>query len=69
MSITKEAMDGYAMSYSGDQLLDNSDGDWILAFKETVLICLKIQAYIRLVKVGPKDPNLPDMSQQEWLKK
>lgn len=57
MSITIEAMDGYAMSYSAAQLMDNSDGDWILAFKEDGQYMPEDPGYIRLVKVGPQNPN------------
>lgn len=69
MSITIEAMDGYAMSYSGDQLLDNADGDWILAFKEDGAYMPEDPGYIRLVKVGPKNPNFTGHVSARMVKK
>lgn len=52
------AMDGYEMSYSGDMLLDQEDGEWILAFKEDGAYMPEDPGYIRLVKVGPKNPEI-----------
>lgn len=69
MSITIEAMDGYAMSYSGEQLLDNADGDWILAFKEDGAYMPEDPGYIRLVKVGPKNPNFTGHVSARMVKK
>ena len=69
MSITIEAMDGYAMNYSGDQLLDNADGDWILAFKEDGEYMPEDPGYIRLVKVGPKNPNFTGHVSARMVKK
>jgi hypothetical protein len=57
-SITLIAMDGYEMSYGGDMLLDQTDGDWILAFKENGEYMPEDPGYIRLVKVGPGNPNI-----------
>ncbi len=64
MEVTEEtaikiiAMDGYEMSYGGDMLLDQADGDWILAFKENGEYMPEDPGYIRLVKVGPQNPNI-----------
>ena len=69
MSITIEAMDGYAMNYSGEQLLDNADGDWILAFKEDGEYMPEDPGYIRLVKVGPQDPNFTGHVSARMVKK
>ncbi len=69
MSVTIEAMDGYAMTYSGKQLLDNSDGDWILAFKEDGEYMPEDPGYIRLVKVGPKKPNFTGHVSARMVKK
>ena len=69
MTVTIEAMDGYAMSYSGSQLLDNSDGDWILAFKEDGEYMPEDPGYIRLVKVGPQNPNFTGHVSARMVKK
>ncbi|MDC7228075.1 MAG: molybdopterin-dependent oxidoreductase [Spirochaetales bacterium] len=69
MSITIEAMDGYAMNYSGEQLLDNADGDWILAFKEDGAYMPEDPGYIRLVKVGPENPNFTGHVSARMVKK
>lgn len=52
------AMDGYEMSYGGEMLLDQKDGEWILAFKENGEYMPEDPGYIRLVKVGPDVPNI-----------
>jgi len=52
------AMDGYEMNYGGDMLLDQADGEWILAFKENGEYMPEDPGYIRLVKVGPDNPNI-----------
>ncbi len=69
MSITIEAMDGYAMNYSGEQLLDNSNGDWILAFMENGEYMPEDPGYIRLVKVGPENPNFTGHVSARMVKK
>ena len=69
MSVTIEAMDGYAMNYSGGQLLDNADGDWILAFKENGEYMPEDPGYIRLVKVGPGNPNFTGHVSARMVKK
>ena len=64
MEVTQEtaikiiAMDGYEMDYSGEMLLDQSDGDWILAFRENGEYMPEDPGYIRLLKVGPGEPNI-----------
>lgn len=52
------AMDGYAMSYSGAELMDESEGTWILAFKSDGEYLPLDPGYIRTVKVGPMVPNI-----------
>jgi hypothetical protein len=52
------AMDGYEMTYSGEQILDTSDGVWILAFKQDGEYIPQDPGYIRTVKVGPEVPNI-----------
>lgn len=75
MKITPEtsikiiAMDGYEMDYSGDMLLDQSDGDWILAFKENGEYMPEDPGYIRLLKVGPKNPNIEGHVSARMIKK
>ena len=64
MAITPEttirivAMDGYEMTYGGEMLLDQEDGEWILAFKEDGEYMPEDPGYIRLVKAGPDNPNI-----------
>jgi hypothetical protein len=69
MSVTIEAMDGYAMSYSAAQLLDNSEGEWILAFKEDGQYMPEDPGYIRLVKVGPNNPEITGHVSARMIKK
>jgi hypothetical protein len=57
-SLTIVAMDGYEMTFGGEMLLDQEDGDWILAFKEDGEYMPEDPGYIRLVKVGPQNPNI-----------
>ena len=63
------AMDGYEMSYGGDMLLDQADGDWILAFKENGEYMPEDPGYIRLVKVGPQNPNITGHVSARMIKK
>ena len=57
-TITMVAMDGYEMTYSGSQIRDDADGDWILAFKSDGEYLPEDPGFIRTVKVGPKTPNI-----------
>ncbi|MBI9103571.1 MAG: molybdopterin-dependent oxidoreductase [Spirochaetales bacterium] len=63
------AMDGYEMSYGGDMLLDQADGEWILAFKENGEYMPEDPGYIRLVKVGPRNPNITGHVSARMIKK
>ena len=56
--ITVVASDGYEMSYSGEQLLDAGDGEWILAFKQDGEYLPPDPGYVRTVKIGPGNPNI-----------
>lgn len=68
-SIRIIAMDGYEMSYGGDMLLDQDDGDWILAFKENGEYMPEDPGYIRLVKVGPQNPNITGHASARMVKR
>ena len=57
-SITFVATDGYEMTYPGSRILDNADGEWILAFKMDGEYLPKDPGYIRTVKIGPGNPNI-----------
>ncbi|MDP2791903.1 MAG: molybdopterin-dependent oxidoreductase [Rectinemataceae bacterium] len=57
-SVTFVATDGYEMTYSGKQILDEADGTWILAFRMDSDWLPKDPGYIRTVKIGPNDPNI-----------
>lgn len=63
------AMDGYEMDYSGEMLLDQGDGDWILAFKENGEYMPEDPGYIRLLKVGPGEPNITGHVSARMIKK
>jgi len=68
-SIKIIAMDGYEMSYSGDMLLDQNNGYWILAFKENGAYMPEDPGYIRLVKAGPDNPNITGHVSARMIKK
>ena len=57
-TVTMVATDGYEMTYSGEQLLDASNGKWILAFKVDGEYMEFDPGYIRTVKIGPDNPNI-----------
>ena len=63
------AMDGYEMTFGGEMLLDQADGDWILAFKENGEYMPEDPGYIRLVKVGPKNPEISGHSSARMVKR
>jgi hypothetical protein len=63
------SMDGYEMSYGGEMLLDQGDGDWILAFKENGEYMPEDPGYIRLVKAGPENPNITGHISARMIKK
>ena len=58
-SVTFTATDGYEMTFSGDQILDESDGRWLLAFERDGESLPVDPGYIRAVKIGPDTPNVP----------
>lgn len=57
-TVTMIASDGYEMTYGGEQLLDRSNGMWILAFKKDGEYMEFDPGYIRTVKIGPDNPNI-----------
>lgn len=58
-SVTFVAVDGYEMTYSGEQILDESDGRWILAIEKDGEPLPVDPGYIRTIKIGPEVPNIP----------
>ena len=68
-TIVFTAMDGYEMSYSGKQLLDTSNGVWILAFKENGKYLPKDPGYVRTIKVGKDNPNIEGHLSVRMIKK
>ncbi len=54
--LTIKSMDGFEMDYSGEQILDQNDGLWLLAIKQDGEFMAEDPGYIRLVKVGPQNP-------------
>jgi hypothetical protein len=57
-SVTFVATDGYEMTYSGAQILDEKDGEWMLAFKMDGEYLPEDPGYVRTIKAGPKTPNI-----------
>jgi len=68
-SVTFIAMDGYEMSYPGKTVLDQTDGEWLLAFKLDGDWLAKDPGYIRTIKVGPKTPNIDGHLSVRMIKK
>jgi hypothetical protein len=63
------AMDGYEMSYPGASILDESDGQWILAWKQDGEYMPKDPGYVRTIKVGPSGPNIDGHLSVRMVKK
>ncbi|MFO7730322.1 MAG: hypothetical protein R6V86_06115 [Spirochaetia bacterium] len=63
------AMDGYTMTYSGEDLMDESDGTWILAFKSDGEYLPLDPGYVRSVKVGPSEPNIDGHSSARMIQR
>lgn len=57
-TVTLVATDGYEMTYSGEQILDSSDGVWILAVKMDGEYLPFDPGYVRTIKVGENNPNI-----------
>ncbi len=68
-TITVEAMDGYTMSYGGQELMDESEGTWILAFKSDGEYLPLDPGYIRTIKVGSMAPNIDGHSSARMVKR
>ncbi|MFP4180848.1 MAG: molybdopterin-dependent oxidoreductase [Spirochaetaceae bacterium] len=57
-AVTFVAMDGYEMTYKGEEVLQPGEGEWILAFKRDGEYLPRDPGYIRTVKVGESEPNI-----------
>ena len=57
-SIVFIASDGYEMTNSAADILNESDGTWIIAISRDGLPISDISGTNRTVKVGPNDPNI-----------
>jgi hypothetical protein len=57
--VTFVAADGYRMQYTGREIMQRGNGEWILAFKRDGEYLPEDPGYIRTVKVGPGTPNIP----------
>jgi len=68
-SITFVAMDGYEMTYPGSRVLDQTDGEWLLAFQVDGDYLPKDPGYIRTIKAGPKEPNIDGHLSVRMVKK
>jgi hypothetical protein len=58
-SVTVTATDGYEMTYTGEQLMNENDGKWLLAFERDGEPLPVDPGYIRVIKIGPNTPNIP----------
>ena len=58
-SVTFVAVDGYEMTYGGGQVLDETDGRWLLAFEADGNPLPIDPGYIRTIRIGPDQPNIP----------
>jgi hypothetical protein len=67
-TVTIAALDGYEMTYSGDQILDDSDGLWILAFKFDGEYLPEDPGPIRTIKIGPGNPNIEGHTSVRMIK-
>lgn len=56
--VTIEAMDGYQVTYGAEEILDETDGVWILAFRKDGEFLPEDPGYIRTIKVGPGVPDI-----------
>ncbi len=63
------ASDGYEMSYEGSQILDASDGDWILAFRMDGQYLPNDPGWFRTLKVGPTKPNIDGHLSVRWSRR
>lgn len=68
-SVTFVALDGYEMTYPGSRILDQADGDWLLAFRMDGDYLPKDPGYIRTIKAGPKQPNIEGHLSVRMVKK
>jgi len=59
--VTFVAADGYEMSYNGEQILDESDGLWILAFRMDGEYLPLDPGYFRTVKIGKFPGEIPNI--------
>jgi len=56
-TIRVTSSDGYSMNYPADMLADESDGTWILAFKENGEYMPLDPGFLRIVQVGDGNPH------------
>ncbi len=68
-TVIAAAMDEYEISYSGEELIDESEGIWILAFKSDGEYLPMDPGFIRTVKVGPDTPNIDGHSSARMIAK
>ncbi|MBN1685185.1 MAG: molybdopterin-dependent oxidoreductase [Spirochaetales bacterium] len=61
-TVTMVAIDGYEMSYSGAEVLDDSQGIWIIAFKQNGEYLPVDPGPYRTIKIGPGTPDIPGHS-------
>jgi len=73
MTVTVTASDGYEMSYSGADLLDDSEGEWIFAFYQDGEYLPLDPGYVRTVKIAASEdapvPNIDGHSSARMIEK
>ena len=56
-TIRVTASDGYSMNYEAGMFLDQSEGTWVLAYKENGLYMPNDPGYFRIVQIGENNPH------------
>ena len=56
-TIRVTASDGYSMNYEAGMFLDQSEGTWVLAYKENGLYMPNDPGYLRIVQIGSNNPH------------
>ncbi len=68
-TVTMVAVDGYEMSYSGGDVLDDSEGLWVIAFKQDGDYMPVDPGPFRTIKIGPGTPNIPGHNSVRMIKR
>ncbi|HPE68204.1 MAG TPA: hypothetical protein PLF96_02655 [Thermotogota bacterium] len=63
------ALDGYEMSYSAEEILDQSSGTWILAFERDGMPLPQDPGPVRTVRIGEATPNVDGHNSLKMVKR